>query len=151
MQLDDDALVVLQIRDGPALDDRHAGCDRRIVAAEVRRAVQIVDLPLGGNTGATDVSDRNARDFELVLLLVLAVVKRPVTPAVADTDGDHAAAQPHVAGRYGSLRDRGPCRRGAFCCDRNGRRQDGSNEAQKYLTHVSSSPLVLAEQTASSC
>jgi hypothetical protein len=97
MQLDDNAFVVLEIGDRTALDDRHASCDCRIVAAEIRRAGQIIDLTLGGNTGAADVSDRNARDFELVLFLVPAVVKRSVTPAIADTDRDHAAAQPHVA------------------------------------------------------
>jgi hypothetical protein len=59
MQLDDDALVVLEIGDRTALDDRDAGCDCRIVAAEVRRAGQIVDLTLSVNTGATGVSDRN--------------------------------------------------------------------------------------------
>jgi hypothetical protein len=81
MQLDDDALVVLEIGDRTAFDDRHAGCDCRILAAEVRRAGQIVDLTLGGNAGATDVSDRNTRDFELVLFLVLAVIKGSRDPS----------------------------------------------------------------------
>ncbi len=44
MQLDDDALVVLEIRDRTALDDRHAGCNRRIVAAEVLRSAGLVRL-----------------------------------------------------------------------------------------------------------
>jgi hypothetical protein len=37
VQLDDDALLVPEIGDRAALNDREAGCDRRIVATEVRR------------------------------------------------------------------------------------------------------------------
>lgn len=79
MQLDDDALVILEVGDRAAFNNRHARGDCRIVAAKIRRRGQIVDLALGGNTGAAHISDRDAREFELVLFLVLAVVKRAVT------------------------------------------------------------------------
>src|ERR1700733_2312605 len=88
MQLDDDAFLVLKIGDRTSLDDRHTGGYRRIVAREISRRGQIVDLALRVDAGSAYISDRDAREFELVLLLVFAVVKRAVTPGVSDTDGD---------------------------------------------------------------
>src|SRR5580692_7579050 len=126
MQLDDDALIVLEIGDRAALNDRHAGGDCRIVAAEICRTGEIVDLTLSVNAGGAYVSDRNARDFELVLFLVFAVVERPVTPGVPDADGDRAAAEPDVGRWYSSLRNRRG--RGAFCRHRNGRHKYAGNE-----------------------
>src|ERR1700690_448814 len=107
VQLDYDPLVVLEVGDRAALDDRHTSGYRRIVPAQVRGTGQIVDLALGGNAGAAYVSDRNAREFELVLLLIFTVIKRAVTPGESDANGDRAAAEPHVGRRNGSLRDRG--------------------------------------------
>src|ERR1700730_5057641 len=47
VQIDDHAIfVVLELGEGAALNDRHAGCERRIVATEIRRTGQIVDLTL---------------------------------------------------------------------------------------------------------
>src|SRR5580704_6543650 len=87
VQLDDDAMVVLEIGDRAALYNRDASRDCCIIAAEIRRTRQVVNLSLSGNAGAPYVSYGNARQFELVLLLVFAVVKRAVTPAIADTEG----------------------------------------------------------------
>ena len=61
MQLDDDALLVLEIGDGTTLNDRHAGGDRRIVAGEISRTGEIVDLTLGVDSSSTNVRDRYAR------------------------------------------------------------------------------------------
>jgi hypothetical protein len=37
VQLDDDAIfIVLEVGEGAALNDRHAGCERRVVATEIR-------------------------------------------------------------------------------------------------------------------
>src|SRR5271167_676043 len=107
-----------------------SGCYRRIVATQVRRARQIVDLTLGGNAGAAYVSDRNAREFKLVLFLVFAVIKRAVTPGVSNADGDRAAAEPHVGRRNRSRYVRG--RRGSSICSRRcGGHDDGSKETQQ--------------------
>jgi len=61
MQLDYHALLVLEIGDGAALDDRHAGGDRRIVAGEIGRTGQIIDFTLAlipaAPTSATDTPD----------------------------------------------------------------------------------------------
>src|ERR1700679_825159 len=116
------------------LNDRHAGCDCRKVATQIRRRGQIVDLALRGNTGSAHISDRDAREFELVLFLVFAVVKGTVTPGVSDADSDRTSAEPHVGGRYGSLRDRG-CGGGSFCRRRNAGHEDDSKETQKCLVH----------------
>ena len=132
MQLDNDAIIlVLEIGDRTTLNDRQAGGDRRITAVEIRRTCQIIDLTLGGNAGAPYVNDRNAREFELVFFLVFALVKRAVTPGVADADGDRAAAEPHIGGWYSCLRNRGRRGRGAFrrLCD--GRDKDSSEQTQK--------------------
>ena len=87
MQLDDDTFLVLQIGDRAAGTDRKASCECRKIATEIRRTGQVVDLALSGNARAPDVSDRNARELELVLFLIFAVVKRAVTPAIADAEG----------------------------------------------------------------
>src|SRR5882724_7457064 len=102
MQLDYDALLVLEIGDGTALNDRHAGGDRRIVASEIRRTGQIIDFTLGVDSSRANVRDRYARQLERVLLLVLAVVKSAMSPGVSNADGDRAAAIPHVARGYRS-------------------------------------------------
>jgi len=130
VQLDDGAiLIVLEIGDRATLNDRHTSRDRRIVAAEICRTGQIVDLTLGGNAGGTYVSDRNTRDFELVLFLVFAVVKGPVTPAVSDPDGDRAAAEPQVGRRYSPFGNRRLPGRGASCRNRNAGHKDCSNKS----------------------
>jgi hypothetical protein len=98
VQLDDDAIfIVLEVGEGAALNDRHAGCERCIVAGEIRGTGQIVDLTLCIKSGGAYVSDRDPGDFELVLFLVFAVVKCPVTPGVSDAGGDGSAAEPHIA------------------------------------------------------
>src|ERR1700681_207219 len=102
MQLDYDALLVLQIGDGAALNDRHAGAYRRIVAGEIRRTGQIIDFALGVDSSCTNVRDRYARQLERVLLVVFAVVKSTVSPSVSYAHGDRAAAIPHVARGYRS-------------------------------------------------
>jgi hypothetical protein len=94
VQLDYDAFLVLEIGDRAALNNRHAGCYRRIVATQIRRRGQIVDLTLRSNAGSAHISDRDAREFELVLFLVLAVVKGAVAPGVSDADGDRTTAEP---------------------------------------------------------
>src|SRR5271156_1913299 len=93
VQLDYDAVVVLEIRDRAAGNDRRTGGDCRIVASQIRRLGQIIDLALCGNAGAAYVDDRNAREFEFVLFLILAVIKGTVTPGVSDADRDRAAAE----------------------------------------------------------
>src|SRR5882762_6978871 len=97
MQLDYDALLVLEIGDGAAFNDRHAGGDRRIVAGEIRRTRPLIDFALGVDSGCTNVRDRYAQQLERVLLLVFAVVKSAVPPGVSYAHGDRAAAIPHVA------------------------------------------------------
>src|SRR5882757_7369507 len=116
MQLDYHALLVLEIGDGAALDDRHAGGDRRIVAGEIRRTGEIIDFTLGVDSSATNVRDRYARQFERVLLLIFAVVKSAMSPGVSNAHGDRAAAIPYVARGYRSGCNR---RRGVVCrhCD----------------------------------
>src|SRR5258706_13227499 len=106
MQLDYDALLVLEIGDGAALNDRDAGGDRRIVAGEIRRTGGIIDFTLGVDSSATNVRDRYARQFERGLLLVFAVVKRAVSPGVSNAHGDRAAAVPHGARGYRPGRNR---------------------------------------------
>src|SRR6267154_5377848 len=118
MQLDYDALLVLEIGDGAALDDRHAGGDRRIVAGEISRTGEIIDFALGVDSSSTNVRDRYARQFERVLLLVFAVVKSAVSPAVSYAHGDRPAAIPHVARGYRSGCNR---RRGIVCRHSDGR------------------------------
>src|SRR6202051_1786780 len=120
MQLDDDALLVLEIGDGAALNDRHAGSDRRIVAGEISRTGEIIDFTLGVNSSSTNIRDRYARQLERVLLLVLAVVKSAVSPGVSYSHGDRASAIPHVARGYRSGCNR---RRGVV-----GRAGDGRQE-----------------------
>src|SRR6267143_567992 len=118
MQLDYDALLVLEISDGAALNDRQAGGDRRIVAGEIRRTGQIIDFTLGVDSSSADVRDRYARQLERVLLLVFAVVKSAVSPGVSYAHGDRTAAIPHVARGY-----RSGChgRRGVVCRHSGGR------------------------------
>src|SRR5258707_6230897 len=99
MQLDYDALLVLEIGDGAALNDRHAGGDRRIAAGEIRRTGQIIDFTLGVDSSCANVHDRYARQLERVLLLVFAVVKSAVPPSISYAHRDRAAAIPHVARR----------------------------------------------------
>src|ERR1700730_15044034 len=94
MQLDYDALLVLKIGDGAALNDRHAGGDRRIVAGEIRRTGQVIDFTLGVDSSCANVRDRYARQFERVLLLVFAVVKSAVSPGVSYAHGDRAPRYP---------------------------------------------------------
>src|ERR1700722_3595374 len=118
MQLDYDALLVLEIGDGAALNDRYAGGDRRIVAGEIRRSGQIIDLALGVDSSSTNVRDRYARQLERVLLLVSAVVKSAVPPGVSNADGDRAAAIPNVARGYRSGCNR---RHGVVCRHGDGR------------------------------
>src|ERR1700738_150617 len=132
MQLDYDALLVLEIGDGAALNDRHAGGDRRIVAGEIGRTGEIIDFTLGVDSGSASVRDRYARQFERVLLLVLAVVKSAVSPGVSYAHGDRAAAIPHVARGYRSGCNR---RRGVFWRHRDGRQQKGGSETENQLTH----------------
>src|SRR5882672_11617881 len=117
MQLDYDALLVLEIGDGAALNDRHAGGDRRIVAGEIRRTGQIVDFTLGIDSSSANVRNRYSRQFERVLLLVFAVVKSAVSPCISYAHGDRAAAIPNVARGYRSGCNR---QRGVVC-----RRSDG--------------------------
>src|SRR5882757_8975582 len=118
MQLDDHAFLILEIGDGAALDDRHAGGDRRIVAGEISRTGEVIDFTLGVDSSATNVRDRYAREFERVLLLVFAVVKSAVSPGVSYAHGDRAAAIPHVARGYRSGCNR---RRGVVCRHGGGR------------------------------
>jgi len=89
VQLDDDAiLIVLEIGERAALNDRHAGRDRRIVAAEIRRTGQIVDLTLGGNAGGTYISDRNLRKCYLHTITALsALVSSPCRPCLTRLGG----------------------------------------------------------------
>src|SRR5271156_1191033 len=94
VQLDHDAVVVLEVRDRAAGNDRRTGGDCRIVATQIRWLGEIIDLALCSNAGAAYVNDRNAREFEFVLFLILAVIKRTVTPGVSDADRDRAAAKP---------------------------------------------------------
>src|SRR5271156_5213641 len=96
MQLDYDALLVLEISDGATLNDRHAGGDGRIVAGEIRRTRQIIDFPLGVDSSCANIRDRYAGQLERILLLILAVVKSAVSPGVSNAYGDRAAAVPHV-------------------------------------------------------
>src|SRR6267143_3763812 len=112
MQLDYDALLVLEIGDGAALNDSHAGGDRRIAPGEIRRTGQIIDFTLGADSSCTNVRDRYARQLERVLLLVFAVVKSAVSPGVSYAHGNRTAAIPHVA-----RGDRAGCnrRRGVVC------------------------------------
>src|SRR6202035_756401 len=112
MQLDYDALLVLEIGDGATLNNRHAGGDRRIVAGEISRTGQIVDFTLSVDSSCTNVRYRYARQLERVLLLVFAVVKGAVSPGVSYAHGDRAAAIPHVARGYRSGCNR---RRGVVC------------------------------------
>src|SRR5580692_8874180 len=112
MQLDDDALLVLEIGDGAALNDRNTGGDRRIAAGKIRRIGQIIDFTLGVDSSCANVRDRYARQLEWVLLLVLAVVKSAVSPGVSYAHGDRAAAIPNVARGYRS----GCNRRGGVVC-----------------------------------
>src|SRR5580704_15853679 len=132
MQLDYDALLVLEIGDGAALNDRHAGGDRRIVPGEIRRSGQIIDFTLGVDSSCANVRDRYARQLERVLLLVFAVVKSAVSPGVSYAHGDRAAAIPHVARGYRSGCNR---RRGVFCRHSDGRQQKGGSETENQLTH----------------
>src|SRR6202049_2337271 len=106
MQLDYDALLVLEIGDGAALNDRHTGGDRRIVAGEIRRTGQIIDFTLGIDSSCANVRDRYARQLERVLLLVFAVVKSAVPPGVSYAHGARATAIPHVARGYRSACNR---------------------------------------------
>src|SRR3984893_493925 len=118
MQLDYDALLVLEIGDGAALNDRYAGGDRRIVAGEIRGTSEIIDFTLGVDSSCANVRDRYARQLERVLLLVLAVVKSAVPPGVSNAHGDRASAIPHVARGYRSGCNR---RRGVVCRHSDGR------------------------------
>src|ERR1700692_3819224 len=118
MQLDYDALLVLEVGDGAALNDRHAGGDRGIVAGEIRRTGQIIDFTLGVDARFANVRDRYARQLERVLLLVFAVVKSAVPPGVSYAHGDRAAAIPNVARGYRSGCNR---RRSAVCRHSDGR------------------------------
>src|SRR5258708_23420196 len=120
MQLDYDALFVLEMGDGAALKDGYAGGDRRIVAGEIRRTGQIIDFTLGVDSSSTNVRDRYARQLERVLLLVFAVVKSAVSPGISNADGDRAAAIPHVARGNRSGCDR----RCGGACRHSGRRHD---------------------------
>src|SRR5271163_3477618 len=131
MQLDDDAFLVLQIGDRAAGTDRKASCDCRKIATEIRRTGQVVDLALSGNTGTAHVSDRNARELELVLFLVFAVVKRAVSPGVTNANADRAAAKPHVGRWYRLLGNRGRCGRGVSCRHRYGGHKDGNEKTRK--------------------
>jgi len=56
VQLDYDALLVLQIGDRAAGNDRRAGRDCRIVATEICGTGEIVDLTLGVDAGGAYVS-----------------------------------------------------------------------------------------------
>src|ERR1700688_2632759 len=132
MQFDYDALLVPEIGDGAALNDRHAGGDRRIVAGEIRRTGQVIDFTLGVDSGCTNVRDRYARQLERVLLLVFAVVKSAVSPRVSYAHGDRAAAIPHVARGYRSGRNR---RRGVVCRRSDRRQEKGGSENENPLTH----------------
>src|SRR5260370_13011660 len=124
MQLDYDALLVLEIGDGAALNDRHAGGDRRIVAGEIRPTGQIIDFTLGVDSSCANVRDRYARQLERGLLLVFAVVKRAVSPGVSYAQSDLAAAIPPVARVYRSC-----CtRRRIVCRHSNGRQSKGGSE-----------------------
>src|ERR1700731_1949153 len=118
MQLDYDALLILEIGDGAALDDSHAGRDRRIVAGEIRRTGQIIDFTLGVDSSCANVGDRYARQLERVLLLVFAVVKSAVPPGVSYAHGARAAAIPQVARGYRSGCNRW---RGVVCRHRDSR------------------------------
>src|ERR1700685_1029899 len=118
MQLDYDALLVLEIGDGTALDDRHAGGDRPIVAGEISRTGEIIDFTLGVDSSCPNVRDRYAGQLERVLLLVFAVVKSAVSPGVSYANGDRAPAIPHVARGYRSGCNR---RCGVVCRHRDGR------------------------------
>ena len=114
MQLDDDAgVVILKIGDRTAGADRQPGRNRRIIAVDIRRFGEIVDLALGRNARAADISDRDSRQFEVVLLLIFAVVESPVAPGVTNTNGNGAAVKSDVTGRYGTVRNG---RRGAAFC-----------------------------------
>src|ERR1700681_675271 len=119
MQLDYDALLVLEVSDGAALNDRYAGGDRRIIAGEIRRTGQIIDFTLGIDSSCANVRDRYARQLERVLLLVFGVVKSAVSPSVSNAHGYRAAAIPHVARGYRSGCNR---RRGVVCRHSDGRR-----------------------------
>src|SRR5712672_708286 len=132
MQLDYDALLVLEIGDGAALNDRDAGGDRRIVAGEIRRTGQIIDFTLGVDSSCANVRDRYARQLERVLLLVFAVVKSAVSPGVSYAHGDRAAAIPHVARGYRSGCNR---RRGGVCRHSEGRQEKSGSETEDQLTH----------------
>src|ERR1700691_4964051 len=118
MQLDYDALFVLEIGDGAALNDRYAGGDRRIVARETLRSGQIIDFTLGVDSSSPNVRDRYARQLERVLLLVFAVVKSAVSPGISYANGDRAPAIAHVARGSRSGCDR---RCGVVCRHRDGR------------------------------
>jgi hypothetical protein len=63
VQLDDDAIVVLEIGDRAAFYNRDAGRDCSIVTAGIRRIGQVVNLSLSANASASHVGDRNARQF----------------------------------------------------------------------------------------
>src|SRR5260370_42343037 len=106
MQLDYDALLVLEIGDGAALNDRHAGGDRRIAAGEIRRTAQIIDFTLGADSRCANVRNRYARQLERVLLLVFAVAKRAVSPGASYAHRERPAPIPHVARGYRSGRTR---------------------------------------------
>src|SRR6266853_28317 len=132
MQLDYHALLVLEIGDGTALNDRYAGGNRRIVACEIRRTGQIIDFTLGVDSSCANVRNRYARQLERVLLLVFAVVKSAVSPGVSYAHGDRAAAIPHVARGYRSGCNR---RRGVVCRDSEGRQEKSGSETEDQLTH----------------
>jgi len=102
MQLDYDALLVLEIGDGAALDDRHAGGDRRIVAGEIRRTGEIIDFTLGVDSSSNNVRDRYARRLKGYCFWSLLLYKSAVSPGYPMPTADRAAAIPHVARGYRS-------------------------------------------------
>src|SRR5260370_35911897 len=128
MHLDYDALLVLEIGDGAALNDRHAGGDRRIIAGEIRRTLQVIDFTLGVDSSCANVRDRYARQLERVLLLVFAVVKSAVSPGISYAHGDRAAAIPHVARGYRSGWNRRP---GRVCRHSERRQGKGGRETEQ--------------------
>src|ERR1700742_2319685 len=80
VQLDHNSLVVLEVGNRTPLDDRDPCGHRGILAAEILWRVQVVHFTFGVDPGSAYIRERASRKLEFVLLLVLAVVERAVSP-----------------------------------------------------------------------
>ena len=91
VQLDHDAMLVLEIGNRSAAADRGTGRNRYVIAVEILQLGKIVNLAGSRDVGHTDVDDRETLQFEPVM--GVTVVQYPVTPNIPDT------ASPYKGGR----------------------------------------------------